>query len=294
MQKSISKQKHGRCIFCEQTGKRTQTHVWPDWLKSILTSGTHGLDSDEAVIHINVEKTDTIKRTRVRQGGMFSQKPYLACQKCNTGWMNDFEKPVIIFAKSLFASDDAVKLTRKQVRSLCCWLSLIAILAEYNVKREKSSIPKIDRQYIKENLEHPGEWSIFACSQDNPTLLPFHATTRKWYDQNMRAEEHAKAIVEGRDNLDTQLSIFGLGRVAFQLFTSLHMRLVTDFRTYVKHQGFIQLWPMPSILNPFSSRVQFPTSALLDVNEIGQLHSAYTARFEMLFGAGRVGRFRND
>jgi hypothetical protein len=291
MTKSISKQKRGRCIFCGQLGKRTQTHVWPDWLKSILASGTHRLESDEAVVHLNVEETDTVKQTRVRQGGMFSQKPYLACEKCNTGWMNDFEKPVIIFAKSLFASHDAIKLTRKQVRSLCSWLSLIAILAEYNVKREKSSIPKIDRQYIREHLEPPGEWSIFARSQDNPALLPFHATIRKWYDPNLRTHEHAAAVVEGRDNLDTQLSIFGLGAVAFQLFTSSHMRLVTDFRIYARHRGFIQLWPLPSILNPFSNRFEFPTRALLEVNEIGQLHNAYSARFEMLFGAGRVGRF---
>lgn len=293
MTKFISKQKRGRCIFCGQVGKRTQTHIWPDWLKSILSDGTHRVHIDERLIHLTVNKTDAIKQARVRQGGMFSQKPYLACEKCNTGWMNDFEKQTILFAKSLFVMDDVIRLTRKQVRSLCGWLSLIAILTEYNDKREKSSIPKIDRRYIREHLEPPGEWSIFACSQDNPTLLPFHATIRKWYDPYLRIDEHPVALVTGRDQLDTQLSTFGLGRIAVQLFTSPHKRLIDDFRIYAKANGFIQLWPMSFIFNPFSSHpAKFPTKALLDVGEVSDLHNAYSRHFETLFGAGRVGRFR--
>jgi hypothetical protein len=150
---------------------------------------------------------------------MLSQKPYLACEQCNTGWMNDFEEQTIIFAKSLFTSHEVIRLTRKQVRSLCGWLSLIAILAEYNANRENPSIPKIDRQYIKEHLAPPGDWCIFACSQVNPGLIPFHSIIREWYEPNMRNYEHPSAIVVGRNNFDTQLSTFGLGLVALQLFT---------------------------------------------------------------------------
>ena len=131
MTKPISKQKRGRCIFCGQMGNRTKTHVWPEWLKSILSDTSHRVQINIDHIHLNVNETDNLKQSRTLQGGMFSQKPYLACQKCNTGWMNDFEQQVLIFAKSLFTSSKETKLTRKQVRSLCGWLSLIAILAEY-------------------------------------------------------------------------------------------------------------------------------------------------------------------
>jgi hypothetical protein len=294
MVKSSSKQKKGRCIFCGQLGKRTRTHIWPEWLRSILNDGTHRIQIDEAQINLDVNRAEKFKQTRLRQGGIFSQKPYLACEECNNGWMNDFEKRVIPFSKSLFASEEPINLTRKEVRSLCGWLSLIAILTEYNVKREQSSIPKTDRKFVKERLEPPGEWSIFALSQTNPTLVPFQTTIRKWYDPGLKIHEHPAASVQGREDFDTQLSVFGLGRVAFQLFTSPHMRLVSDFRTYAKSQGFVQLWPMPFFLNPFTSRFgKFPTREILDENGIGGLHIAYGARFEMMFGLGALHRFRS-
>jgi hypothetical protein len=295
MTKPISKQKRGRCIFCGQMGNRTKTHIWPEWLKSILSDTTHRVQTNIDHIHLSVDETDNPKQSRTLQGGMFSQKPYLACQKCNTGWMNDFEQQVLIFAKSLFTSSKETKLTRTQVRSLCGWLSLIAILAEYNVRREKSSIPKIDRHYIEEHLEPPKDWSIFARSQNNPELTPFYSTIKKWYEPNLQFHEHAAALVQGKDNFDTQLSIFGLGLIVVELFTSTHMRLVDDFRIYARSQGFVQLWPPPFIFNFLSSRsVSFPTKAPLDTSDVIDLHNAYSAHFEALFGAGKVSRFRHS
>jgi hypothetical protein len=206
--------------------------------------------------------------------------------------MNDFEKEVISFAKPVLTSSDATTLTRKQVRSLCGWVSLIAILTEYNAARERSSIPKIDRRYIREHLEPPEEWSIFVRSQDNPKLLPYQQTVRKWYDPNISSYELPREIIQGR-NVDTQLSIFGIGQVVIQLFTSPYMNLVHDFRTYASSQKFIQLWPMPSSLNLFARRfARFPTKVPLETNEIAELAGAYSRRFEKLFGIGSLDRFR--
>jgi hypothetical protein len=295
MTKSIGKharQKMGRCIFCGQRGNRTQTHIWPDWLKSVLTDETHRTHIEEEVTYLSNKKSVILRRTRVRQGGLFSQKPYFACETCNTGWMNDFEKEVIAFAKPVFTSSTAIILTRKQVRSLCGWISLIAILMEYNAVREKSSIPKIDRRYIREHLEPPEEWSIFAKSQNNPKLSPYHMTVRRWYDPGISAHELPSEIIQGRD-LNTQLSIFGLGQIVVQLFTSSHFNIVNDFRTYANSQNFIQLWPMPSSLNLFARRfARFPTKIPLETDEIAELGGAYSRRFDNLFGVNSLDRFR--
>jgi hypothetical protein len=287
-----TRQKMGRCIFCGQKGRRTRTHVWPEWLKSVLSDGTHRISTDETVVQLNLDEAETMKQSRVHQGGLFSQKPFLACERCNTGWMHDFEEQVVPFARTLFASDSGITLTRKQVISLCGWVSLIAILAEYNKTREKSTIPKIDRLHIREHLAPPTEWSIFACSQDNPNLSAYHRIVRKWYEPHISIAEHAATIVAGRD-FNIQLSTFGLGQVFLQLFTSPYMKLVDDFRVFAKSQGLVQLWPMPSSFNPFGNRfAKFPTTVVFNAGGADEIASAYSNRFDVLFGAGMAKRFR--
>lgn len=70
------------------------------------------------------------------------------------------------------------------------------------------------------------------------------------------------------------------------------MKLVNDFRLHAKSQGFIQLWPMPFILNHFSIKtVKFPTKALLEASEVFDLHHIYKQHFDILFGSGSIGRF---
>jgi hypothetical protein len=55
------RQKVGKCIFCGQKGGRTRTHVWPEWLKTILPDSTHRVDIDETVIHLDPDRLDVIK-----------------------------------------------------------------------------------------------------------------------------------------------------------------------------------------------------------------------------------------
>jgi hypothetical protein len=89
----------------------------------MLSGGTHRLDIDTSVIHLSPEQSETIiTPSRVKQGGLFSQKPYLACDCCNTGWMNNFEKQTLLFAKQLIVSGENIILTRDQARSLSCWV----------------------------------------------------------------------------------------------------------------------------------------------------------------------------
>jgi hypothetical protein len=92
------------CIFCDKTN-RSKTHIWPDWLNKLLLPPT---------IHAHEFEDEDTKQTtsRVRQGSIFTQKPYLACVDCNTGWMRKFEDDMLLFSTPLFISNDGISLSR--------------------------------------------------------------------------------------------------------------------------------------------------------------------------------------
>ncbi len=75
------RKKAAKCIFCDEPGL-SKTHIWPAWLNSLLAPGT--------AHWVKAERRDATE-VKIKQGSIFSQKPYLACVCCNTGWMKSFE-----------------------------------------------------------------------------------------------------------------------------------------------------------------------------------------------------------
>src|SRR5262249_27441361 len=128
------------CIFCDGPGL-SKTHIWPDWLERLLGSGTHRTEEFDA--------NDQDRKSKLRQGGLFTQKPYLTCESCNTGWMAKIEGVITSFARPIFASFEHLTIlnARKQ-RALATWIALVTILAEYiDHKRGNICVPKADREY---------------------------------------------------------------------------------------------------------------------------------------------------
>jgi hypothetical protein len=113
------------CIFCDGP-HLSKTHIWPEWLNTLLQPpGTRLEELDHARIISN-------RKSRIREGSIFTQKPYLCCITCNTGWMRKFEDEMCSFAKPLFAppTGDVILDDTKQ-RILAVWVALITILAEF-------------------------------------------------------------------------------------------------------------------------------------------------------------------
>jgi hypothetical protein len=108
----------------------------------------------------------------------------------------------------------------------------------------------------------------------------------------MPTSEFVSTFLVDRPN-DTQISSFGLGKVFIQVFTSPHSKLIYDFRSSLRSKGLVQLWPMPHKLNPFAKRLtKFPTKLVLKDEEADMMADAYSKRFDVLFGAKSVKRFR--
>lgn len=161
------------------------THVWPEWLKTILPNSTHRVVSDENVVDLGPDRQDIVRASRIYQGGLFSQKQFLACDKCNTGWMRDFEEEVLLFARPLSAGVNKISLTRMQTYSLSKWICLITMLVDYSKAREKFTIPKAGRRYLMQHLEPHDHWSVFICSLDSTKWNINYQVSRQWYDSTI-------------------------------------------------------------------------------------------------------------
>lgn len=286
-------QKIGRCIFCGQKGGLTRTLIWPNWLNKILTVPIDRTLTRQWEIPLSPNHSDEHAETIKIQGGFFSQKPFLACDRCNTGWMSDFEPKIKSFAIPLLTSLDQVKISRNQLDILAGWTCMIAMLAEYEKHRRHSCIPKEERRYFKEYLQPPDTWGIFVCSQNCAKWYAHYVIHRKWYKSSISAPEFVSTFVADRP-ANTQISSFGVGKLFVQTFSSPYLRLFEDFRSVVKSEGLLQIWPKPSPLNPFAKRsTKFPTKLVLDEEAADIMASAFSKRFDILHGAKSVRRYRH-
>jgi hypothetical protein len=111
--------KSGQCVFCGRSGLLTKTHIWPDWLERLLRPPGTRLEEETRPIGSR-RQVMTINR-KYRLGSMFSQKPYLACAPCNTGWMQKVEDEMVKFSKPLFLSYDPFIFTQCGWLSSQCW-----------------------------------------------------------------------------------------------------------------------------------------------------------------------------
>jgi hypothetical protein len=276
--------KAGKCIFCGNPGL-TKTHIWPSWLNSIIPAGNTRDEELVDEVHISPDNSILNHQNRLRQGSIFSQKPYLACEKCNNGWMKKFEDEMVKFSKSLFTTFAPTNLNHRQTRILSVWISLITILAEFSDKTRKSAcITSQDRSHLMEYFAPPDTWSIFACSLDADrwnVMYRHHSISIHEYENF--AEFSATFLIERPKN--TQISSFGFGKIFIQVFSCPNLRLVTDFRIAAKAKRLVQLWPPSSRLWPFpKGTAKFPTKLILDDSEADVVSDAFNERLKFLTG----------
>src|SRR3712207_2522797 len=83
------------CVFCEQTGKLSAEHVFPDWSQPFLTS-PHGKGTQTRVI---LRRDGTKDETPPRSTDPATVTVKTVCEPCNNGWMSHLEgaaKPFLL------------------------------------------------------------------------------------------------------------------------------------------------------------------------------------------------------
>jgi len=268
-----------KCLFCDSTDL-SRTHVGPNWLNKLLFPGPSRRHERADPLHSIDGKTKITPTSKIKEGSIFTQKPYLACIGCNVGWMKVFEDEMVKFSKSLFTSKETTYLTPEQVRWLSGWLTLITILAEYiDTSRNDVTISPIDRKYLKQHLSAPDHWTIIAASSDS---LEWNASYRHiplFIGKFTSMAEYHAAVREGRQS-NTQISSFGMGRLFVQVFSSPDPELVYKFRIFAKISGFVQLWPLTSKSPFFKEGTKFPTDLILNSTGADKVADAFKKEIE--------------
>lgn len=282
--------KAGKCIFCGGTGL-TRTHIWPAWLARILdgrqsNSRIENIFKETAIIPGSIEKDE---RSRRRQGGVFSPKPYLTCETCNTGWMRRFEDEMLKFSKPIFLGSEPVTVDRVQMRVVAVWISIITILAEYqNKTRESVSISSDERAYLKKYLMPPPTWSIFVVSLDGPRWHTNYRHHSRVVVDFSQWSEYLAAFADAKV-ANTQISSFGIGKLFFQVFSCPYFRWVDGFNKTAKAHKLIQLWPIPSA--PFwrvGRSMRFPTNKIINDEEADRIADDYHKRMKLLMSSEQI------
>lgn len=274
-------EKSGKCIFCGKPG-RSRTHIWPDWLHRLL-GGVERTIELESHDHMPGRKPVPSMTAKRKQGGLFSQKPFLACVQCNTGWMREFEDNIVCFAKPIFSGTQTVELSAKQISHLANWVGLVTILAEFINRGDPPAIPVRHRAHLKVRGHLPSdEWTIVAAAQNGKDWYAKHRSHRAHLGQyTSLAQFHGTVLAKPPPN--TLLSSFGMGRLFAQSFVCPDPRFVGYFRTAAKESGFIQLWPVHSSIWPFPKRTaHFPGELVLSDEGAKEAANSFAKRINAM------------
>jgi len=206
--------------------------------------------------------------------------------------MNDFKKKIIEFAPPLFTSLNTLVLNREQISILSGWVYLMTMLLNYHSNRENPVVTKQKIAYLKEYLQHTDSLTTFICSLDGKRWSTSYRVHRRWYDETISIPEFVSTFGICRP-FNTQVTSFGLGKLFVEAFSSPYYRLLEDFRISAKSKGLFQIWPKPSPFNPFAKRsAKLPTKLVLDDDEADIIADAFANRFDILYGAKSVRRYR--
>jgi hypothetical protein len=271
-----------KCIFCQEPGT-SKTHIWPDWLERLLSPPSQRLEELERPIPLSPTNAKIDKSAKLRQGSLFTQKPYLCCEACNTGWMHDFEDEMNRFAKPLFTSLDVITLSQTERRILSVWVSLIVVLAEH-IDRSQGSIciSQDEKTFIRTRLMPPDTWSIVACSLNSEAWAAKYRHHSLFIGDFRSRAEYDAAVMEGRQN-NTQISSLGMGNLFVQAFSCPNPRISADFRATAKSRGLVQLWPSPLAVLAIAERpAKFPTQLILKDESAESAANAFNERIKTM------------
>jgi hypothetical protein len=272
-----------KCVFCKEPGC-THTHIWPDWLNRLLTP-SGGRQDHERFERPDHYTPDRLTTKFVRQGSIFSIKPYLCCEACNTGWMHNFEDEMTRFAQPMFSGPNPILINAHQRRVISVWISVITVLAEYVDRAGSNAISQAEKDIIRERFMPPDNWTIVASTLNGTEWFAKYKRHFMWLEDFASMVEYGAAMGDRSRPKNTQISSFGLGHLFIQVFSCLNERFIIDYRIAAKARGLVQLWPPATPLLPFwpfaKRLTKFPTKLILDDNEADVIASAFYERIQI-------------
>ena len=249
VEKSGSERKHGpkACIYCNQVGNLTETHIWPSWLKRAIA---HERRHQHTVTDpLSIEASEGNVRVKHLQGDLFNRAPKIACAPCNNVWMNRYEERCRPFFIPM-VKGESVSLTRANLRDLTTFMSFMIINAEF-IHLKSICIPPSDRLFLRRHNYPPeNTWSIFIgfCGENTWRKRCVHQAS------GCHVVEGPHVAVDPFTLDNTQVTTMGIGALLVHAVTAPAVRRVQEFQVTSEAMGLTKLWPEHLPLWPFGKR----------------------------------------
>ena len=149
--------KMGICLFCQESGKLTKEHIFPNWLRNYIprnTQHTRHVTSYVGQRSLSAGKVN-------RPGNIHSQRLRVVCASCNNGWMSELQsraKPHLI----PLIDGSWSKLDDTACKTLAAWTAMFCTVWEQADPRS-AEIPVEHRKHLSKKSECPQDWHVWIA-----------------------------------------------------------------------------------------------------------------------------------
>lgn len=208
---------HGRrkCIFCERQPpdiKITGEHIFSDWLRELFPRDDKTTHTQGVITWPLAGPPDVPPSIKLspKLGHSGSRKVSAVCDRCNERWMSNLEeaaKPILI----QMITGRGGEISPSMQRTLATWAAKTAMTGE-RIVAESAVIKQSQRAWLKERLEPPKDWIIWA--------VPYSGT--EWRNlglfQHSGRVELAPVNDDGAVEHSLGLTFMGMGHLLLQIF----------------------------------------------------------------------------
>lgn len=150
------------CVFCGVAPPLTKEHVWPKWLRDVLTSSAKFPHRHTTTVAGVPEKK--------WQAPPFSMQLQAVCASCNNNWMANIEgtaKPILI---PMIGRGERRDLTVDDQRILARWVAQRAMV--FQLATIHDSIRPHQYRFLKDHLQPPPSTQIWLAKRTNEEPIP--------------------------------------------------------------------------------------------------------------------------
>ena len=228
-----------KCIFCERQPpevKITGEHIFPDWLREIFprnetTTHTQGIITWPLVGPPNAPPSIKLSP---KQGHSGSRKVGAVCNLCNERWLSNLveeaAKPILI----PMITGRAGEISPSMQRTLATWAAKTAMTGE-QIARDSAVIKQSQRTWLKERLEPPDGWVIWAAPYSGP----------EWRNLGLFQHNGRLELPPVNDGSAIQhslgLTFIGLGHLLLQVF---HTSWLGYWDGVLTARHVARIWPL--------------------------------------------------
>jgi hypothetical protein len=246
------------CVFCRQPNPLTKSHIWPDWLKRVLTSNATHHERIIGNFATFTPKAQTGPRSsEVKQGYVGSRKPRNTCIECNGKWMRLIEEATMPFITELLGGKPFL-LSASNQRLLATFLCLVSMRVAAS-SNAPNAINTSERDHLRLRTEPPPNWQMWIARYVGDPLM----------DERFTPMHLSKSAVAetGLEYCNAQVTTVVIGHLCANL-VSTPTKMVDGYEGI----DLFRIWPA-------GDDIQFQNVPIIGETVVPWLHEAFAREY---------------